>query len=235
LAPVATDNAFALYSCRVGDFKKFYEQLRANPLLISARDAEGHSALHWFALNNNKEAVKKLLSLGAEVSVVACARVQGRVSPRVCNGCACTCTCMCVARDPQVDARAANLQTPLMWAAIRGHIELCLLLLENGANHDARDSLGATPLILSVQHSQPLMFLFLLNRGCKVDVGDIRGATVVHWTAYKGSQRCVCVVSSSSPPSVGVCAGAVWLQARWKSRAFSIDTALTCRPSTGRA
>jgi DNA polymerase len=38
------------------------------------------------------------------------------------------------------------MQTPFMWAVIRGHVELCQLLLDNGADPNARDTLGATPL-----------------------------------------------------------------------------------------
>lgn len=87
----------------------------------------------------------------------------------------------------QVDSRADNLQTPLMWAAIRGNVEMCGMLLEHGAQLEARDSLGATPLILTVQHAQHLTFLALLDRGASPNTGDIRGATCVHWAAYKGA------------------------------------------------
>jgi hypothetical protein len=51
---------------------------------------------------------------------------------------------------------------------------------------DARDSLGASPLTLAVQHQQHLAFLTLLHRGANVDTVDIRGAGIVHWAAYKG-------------------------------------------------
>ncbi len=70
MAPlVAKDQSLAQSQayCRNGNWGKFYELLRGNPLLLSARDAEGHTPLHWFALNNHREAVKKLLSIGAEV------------------------------------------------------------------------------------------------------------------------------------------------------------------------
>ena len=60
-------NASVWASCRVGDFQTFKDKLRSDPSLISARDPEGHTALHWFTLANNKDAVRRLLSLGAEV------------------------------------------------------------------------------------------------------------------------------------------------------------------------
>ena len=63
--------AMALASARSGNWSKFYDALRQNPVLISARDPEGHTPMHWFALNNHKEAVKKLLSIGADVCALA--------------------------------------------------------------------------------------------------------------------------------------------------------------------
>ncbi len=60
---------------------------------------------------------------------------------------------------------------------------------------DAQDSLGATPLILSVQHKQGLATLALLSRGANPAIKDVRGAGLVHWAAYKGAYvgTCVCV------------------------------------------
>lgn len=75
-----------------------------------------------------------------------------------------------------------------MWAVLRGHIELCQLLLDNGADLHARDSLGACALILAVQHAQYLTFLYLLDKGADPEAGDIRGASAVHWTGYKGAR-----------------------------------------------
>ena len=85
-----------------------------------------------------------------------------------------------------MDAKADNLQTPFMWAVLKGNIAICQLLMEHGADPCTRDSLGATPLILSVQHAQYLLFLFLLDHGANPDEGDVRGASAVHWAAYKG-------------------------------------------------
>jgi ankyrin repeat protein len=58
-----------------------------------------------------------------------------------------------------VDSEDVNNQTPLMWAAMWGNVEMCAMLLEHGARLEARDSLGATPLLFTVQHAQHLTFL----------------------------------------------------------------------------
>lgn len=87
-----------------------------------------------------------------------------------------------------VDCRAKNLQTPLMWAALRGHIPVARLLLSAKADIRATDSMGATPVIIAVQHKSYHSLLLLVNRGTKAILSDAdrNGCTPVHWAAYKG-------------------------------------------------
>ena len=129
-----------------------------------------------------------------------------------------------------------------MWAALKGHVEMCQLLLENGAELEAKDSLGATALILTVQHGQHLTFLSLLDRGANPEVGDIRGATCVHWAAYKGalslppSSRCwlarVIAMHGGVCPHVYLSSPA---QATTQSPASSTATGTTCTSLMARA
>lgn len=56
--------------------------------------------------------------------------------------------------------------TPLHVAACRGHAEIALLLLDNGANVDARDFGGWTPLLVTCAHeSRQQVLELLLERG----------------------------------------------------------------------
>ncbi|CAD7958951.1 unnamed protein product [Amoebophrya sp. A25] len=84
------------------------------------------------------------------------------------------------------DSVTFNGQTPLMWATLQGHIQIMRFLIERGADMRRRDSLGATPLLLSMQHKQKLPFFLLVHRdrGALDDV-DINGCGAVHWAAYK--------------------------------------------------
>eukprot|EP00439_Symbiodinium_sp_Y106_P022790 s4475_g2.t2 len=66
----------------------------------------------------------------------------------------------------EVDARSENLQTPLMWASTRGQLKVAKVLLEAKADPHAQDSVGASPFILAVQHSQ-IGVLLLLFALCK--------------------------------------------------------------------
>jgi len=93
-----------------------------------------------------------------------------------------------VANGIAIDAQANNKQTPLMWAILRGNLPVVRYLVDNKANIRHKDSLDATPLIISIQHRQHASMLVLLHRdkhGLLEDV-DKNGCSAVHWAAYKG-------------------------------------------------
>eukprot|EP00747_Dinoflagellata_sp_TGD_P167132 gnl/TRDRNA2_/TRDRNA2_191051_c0_seq1.p1 gnl/TRDRNA2_/TRDRNA2_191051_c0~~gnl/TRDRNA2_/TRDRNA2_191051_c0_seq1.p1 ORF type:complete len:690 (+),score=127.24 gnl/TRDRNA2_/TRDRNA2_191051_c0_seq1:113-2071(+) len=89
----------------------------------------------------------------------------------------------------QVDVESDNKQTPLMWACINGHLPAARFLMQAKACPRKRDSMGATPLILSVQHRQHpqlLMLMQLADREKVIAEVDDNGCGAVHWAAYKG-------------------------------------------------
>lgn len=96
-----------------------------------------------------------------------------------------------LANNCQVDSRAENQQTPLMWAVVRGHVAVVRQLLAAEADIRRADSLGATPLMIAVQHTcgtRYQLMLLLMQRGghellCAI---DYKGCTAGHWAAYKG-------------------------------------------------
>mmetsp|Transcript_91317 Transcript_91317/g.212402 ORF Transcript_91317/g.212402 Transcript_91317/m.212402 type:complete len:593 (+) Transcript_91317:50-1828(+) len=94
-----------------------------------------------------------------------------------------------LAHGVPVDSVAENKQTPLMWAVLRGHIAVARVLLDSKANLQTRDSLGATALMIAIQHKNYASMLLLMNRGKHAALlGDVdkNGCTPVHWAAYKG-------------------------------------------------
>lgn len=69
-------------------------------------------------------------------------------------------------------------RTPLHWAAQHGHVEVVRTLIDNGANVNARDVFGRTPLHLAVSH--PRVIALLLEAGANVDARDSLSNTPLH-------------------------------------------------------
>ncbi|CAK9028237.1 unnamed protein product [Durusdinium trenchii] len=96
-----------------------------------------------------------------------------------------------LAQKLPVDSVAKNQQTPLMWAVLRGHVPVARTLLAAKASLAVKDSLGATALMIAVQHKAYPSILLLMHRGSHMQAqmlaeGDKNGCTAVHWAAYKG-------------------------------------------------
>lgn len=96
-----------------------------------------------------------------------------------------------LAQNVPVDCVAKNFQTPMMWAVLRGHVPVARILLAAKASLTAKDSLGATALMIAVQHKSYPSILLLMHRGRHIPAqllaeGDKNGCTAAHWAAYKG-------------------------------------------------
>jgi len=94
-----------------------------------------------------------------------------------------------LAKGATVDAVASNGQTPFMWSVIRGHIPAARLLLDAKASLRLKDSVGATPLTLAVQHERHTTILLLMAISSPEELladVDEKGCTPLHWAAYKG-------------------------------------------------
>src|SRR5262249_37712533 len=70
--------------------------------------------------------------------------------------------------------------TPLHFAAASGQRDAVMALLSAGADVNARNDHGVTPLHRAVKY--PDIAQLLIERGAKVDVGDGAGRTPLHWT-----------------------------------------------------
>jgi ankyrin repeat protein len=71
--------------------------------------------------------------------------------------------------------------TPLHYAARSGRGEAAALLLSRGANANAANDMGATPLHRAVEW--PVVVDVLLERGVDANARDDRGRTPLHWAA----------------------------------------------------
>lgn len=97
-------------------------------------------------------------------------------------------TTVLVQNGASVDHCSHTQQTPLMWACTRGHLAIVdFLYTHAGADLHAKDSVGASPLIISIQYSHTLLSHFLIKKGCDVRAVDKYGCSSGHWAAYMGN------------------------------------------------
>ena len=64
-------------------------------------------------------------------------------------------------------------------------------LLEQGANIEARDAQGATPLITAAGRGNLALVTLLLNRHAEVETTDGAGNTALHQASFYGQMPCV--------------------------------------------
>jgi hypothetical protein len=93
--------------------------------------------------------------------------------------------------DPNAVVSWKAGRTPLSIAAERGHAVVMELLIENGADVEARDENGRVPLSWAVFSRGGGVVEVLLRRGARCDVRDNHGRTPLSWAAQYGNQGAV--------------------------------------------
>jgi carboxypeptidase D len=83
----------------------------------------------------------------------------------------------------------APAQTDLHWAARTGQLAVLASQLAQGAEMDARDQEGMTPLLLAAQRGHPEMVRLLLAAGADVGARDRQGRTALHYAAMSGDRE----------------------------------------------
>ena len=86
-----------------------------------------------------------------------------------------------------VDATNRHGQTPLLAAAIRGHLTVVRELIRAGADVDRSDRLGTSPLIAAVAAGWTEVAEALLDAGASTTHRDRRGLTAIEWETFSNS------------------------------------------------
>jgi ankyrin repeat protein len=145
----------------------------ANPNLT---EADGTTALDWAVRQDDLDLADRLIRAGADVKAVNRYGVTA-LSLASLNGNAAMIGKLLAAR---ADAKAANPEgeTPLMTAARTGNVEAAKVLLDHGADLEARETWhGETALMLAVAESHAAMVRELVSRGADFNATS----TLVNW------------------------------------------------------
>jgi len=76
--------------------------------------------------------------------------------------------------------------TCLMIAANNGHLDICRLLIDKGAQVEAKNGGGWTPLHCSADRGHVEIVRLLCDHGADVEARTISGWRPLHWAAYYG-------------------------------------------------
>jgi ankyrin repeat protein len=92
-----------------------------------------------------------------------------------------------IGHGAEVDARTAQLSTPLMHASLSGKADMVRLLVAKGGNREARDSFGRTALILVARDlGDAEMARILLDAGADINAADRWNDTALSLAAWRG-------------------------------------------------
>ncbi|GMY07111.1 E3 ubiquitin-protein ligase XBAT33 [Fagus crenata] len=95
-----------------------------------------------------------------------------------------------------------GLNSPLHFAAAKGHNEIVVLLLENGADVNSRNYCGQTALMQACRYGHWEVVQTLLLFRCNVIRADyLSGKTALHFAAVSGHARCIRLVVADFVPS----------------------------------
>ena len=134
----------------IGDLKSLARLLEGGPKVANAYSIGGYPALHIAIKMNNQKALKLLLDAGCDIEIknksesigssgetpLLCVAFWGhdKIAEMLINA------------GGDVNATTEELVTPLHEAVRLGNVGIAKLLLENGANQQAKDDDGKTPL-----------------------------------------------------------------------------------------
>ena len=157
------------------------ERLLGEPLNEFAVDENGWTHLHWAAVANDEESVRRLLEMGAPVDF----KNNGDGSDFSDEA---NLRLAVVLGEKQVNENRDGM-TPLLVALYHGtsSIPLVSILIDGGANVNARHRRGHSPLHLAAHNNAPEVAALLLENGANVNARNRGQQTPLYFAARMGA------------------------------------------------
>ncbi|EQC30617.1 hypothetical protein SDRG_11672 [Saprolegnia diclina VS20] len=146
-----------------------------------ARDSNGETPLLLATSLNHVDCIEVLLRRAADVHVVSSMTHETPIMTAVAaNFLEAAHLLLGLGRCSPHATDLNDGATLLHDAAARGFVEMVQLLLAHGANIDAVDVDGSTPIMYAIYNDQPQMLRFLLEAGAAPDMTNVAGLGAIH-------------------------------------------------------
>jgi len=161
-------------------------RLASDKVQVSARDAEGRTALHWAATVGSAESVERILKTGFAVdtrdhhgrTALGEAAFHGHADV----------VRLLLGRGADPNATDPIGGGPLIFAALRNRGEVVTILIGSGAKPNQADRRGVTPLMMAAYKGHLDIVERLLKGGADRHLRDERGANAFDYARNGGRQ-----------------------------------------------
>ncbi|XP_063000840.1 histone-lysine N-methyltransferase EHMT1 isoform X3 [Elgaria multicarinata webbii] len=117
--------------------------------------------------------------------------------------------------DPNFKTEHQSKRTPLHAAAELGHVDICHMLIQAGANIDNCSQDQRTPLMEAAENNHLETVKYLIKAGALVDPKDAEGSTCLHLAAKKGHYEVVQYLLSNEQMDVNCQDDGGWTPMIW--------------------
>ncbi|XP_027278593.1 histone-lysine N-methyltransferase EHMT1 isoform X12 [Cricetulus griseus] len=117
--------------------------------------------------------------------------------------------------DPNFKMEHQSKRSPLHAAAEAGHVDICHMLVQAGANIDTCSEDQRTPLMEAAENNHLDAVKYLIKAGAQVDPKDAEGSTCLHLAAKKGHYDVVQYLLSNGQMDVNCQDDGGWTPMIW--------------------
>ncbi|XP_052670675.1 histone-lysine N-methyltransferase EHMT1 isoform X9 [Harpia harpyja] len=125
--------------------------------------------------------------------------------------------------DPNFKMEHQSKRTPLHAAAESGHVDICHMLIQAGANIDTCSEDQRTPLMEAAENNHLETVKYLIKAGALVDPKDAEGSTCLHLAAKKGHYDIVQYLLSNGKMDVNCQDDGGWTPMIWATEYKHIE------------